>query len=169
MRDGAHLVATVYKPSKMERPLPVIFMLDPYGAGRYGEEGRWYAARGYVFAHVDVRGCGDSPGTFRPFETEARDGYDTAEWLARQPYSKGKIGMFGGSYQGWVQWAVLKEFPPHLKTIIPGVSTLPGKEGIPKNRNIYLPYVMSWLHQLERNSGRPISRHAGLLPKIRAT
>jgi len=154
MRDGAHLVATVYRPAKMEHPLPVLFMMDPYGAGRWVYEGHWYAARGYIMATIDVRGCGDSPGTFQPFETEGRDGYDTAEWLARQPYSNGKIGMFGGSYQGWTQWTVLKESPPHLKTIIPGVSTYPGTEGIPKNRNINLPYVMSWLHEVERNSGR---------------
>jgi len=155
MRDGTHLVATVYRPAKVEQPLPVIFMMDPYGAGRYGKEGQWYAARGFVMVTVDVRGCGNSPGTFRPFETEGKDGYDAIEWLARQPYSNGKIGMFGGSYQGWVQWTVLKESPPHLKTIIPAVSTCPGTEGIPKNRNINLPYVMSWLHQVERNSGRP--------------
>ncbi len=155
MRDGTHLVATVYKPAKMDHPLPVLFLLDPYGTERWLKRGQWYARRGYILATLDVRGCGNSPGTFRPFEHEGRDGYDAAEWLARQPYSNGKIGMFGGSYQGWSQWTTLKEFPPHLKTIVPGVSTYPGTEGIPKNRNIFLPYVMSWLNQVERCSNRP--------------
>lgn len=165
MRDGTHLVATVYKPAEMDHPLPVLFMLDPYGADRWEKRGRWYARRGYVMAAVDVRGCGHSPGTFRPFETEGRDGYDAAEWLARQPYSNGKLGMFGGSYQGWSQWTVIKEFPPHLRTIIPAVSTYPGTEGIPKNRNINLPYVMSWLQQVERQSGRSHLEGSALLER----
>jgi putative CocE/NonD family hydrolase len=53
---------------------------------------------------------------------EAKDGYDTIEWLAAQPWSSGKVGMIGGSYLGWVQWWAASQRPPHLVTLIPNVS-----------------------------------------------
>ncbi|MFO7906042.1 MAG: CocE/NonD family hydrolase [Planctomycetota bacterium] len=155
MRDGVNLLASIYKPKKMPRPLPVLFLLTPYGADFQVRRGHWYAQRGYVIATIDVRGCGHSEGTFKPFENEGRDGHDVVEWLALQPWCNGKVGMFGWSYLGWCQWSTIKECPPHLETIVPGVSTYPGTAGIPKNRNIFLPYVMSWLNDVARCSGRP--------------
>jgi len=155
MRDGTHLVAYLHKPAEMTEPLPLIFMMDPYNANRWGDRGRFYVKHGYVLVAADVRGCGQSPGTFRPFEPDGQDGYDAIEWLAKQPYCNGKIGMRGGSYQGWVQWTILKGAPPALKTIIPVVSTYPGTEGIPKNRNMMLSYVISWLESVKRKSGQP--------------
>ncbi|MCX5672876.1 MAG: CocE/NonD family hydrolase [Planctomycetota bacterium] len=165
MRDGVNLGATLYKPKEMPKPLPVIFCLTPYGADFQAWRGRWYAKRGYLVATVDVRGCGHSEGTFKPFENDGRDGHDVVEWLARQPWSNGKVGMFGWSYLGWCQWSTLKEFPPHLETIVPTVSTYPGTEGIPKNRNIFLPYVMSWLNEVNRCSGRPSLDNAVFIEK----
>lgn len=155
MRDGVNLGATLYRPKELPKPLPVIFCFTPYGADFQAWRGRWYAKRDYVVATVDVRGCGHSEGAFKPFENDGRDGHDVVEWLARQPWSNRKVAMFGWSYLGWSQWSTLKEFPPHLETIVPGVSTYPGTEGIPKNRNIFLPYVMSWLYEVNRCSGRP--------------
>jgi putative CocE/NonD family hydrolase len=155
MRDGINLAATIYRPQSMPKPLPVIFCFTPYGADNESGRARWYARRGYVVATVDVRGCSHSEGEFKPFENEGRDGHDVVEWLARQPWSNGKVAMYGGSYLGWSQWSTIKEFPPHLETISPSASTYPGTEGIPKNRNIFLPYVMSWLNQINKASGRP--------------
>jgi hypothetical protein len=86
---------------------------------------------------------------------EGRDGYDVVEWLARQPWANGKVSMIGGSYTGWDQWSVIKEFPPHLETIVPAVSTIPGTEGIPKNRNIVLSYTMHWLNTVSGVSSGP--------------
>ena len=54
----------------------------------------------------DVRGRYASEGVFRPLEQEPADGDDTLNWIARQPWSDGKIGMLGGSYLGIVQWKV---------------------------------------------------------------
>jgi hypothetical protein len=93
---------------------------------------------------VDVRGRGNSGGEFWPFENEGRDGYDVVEWLAKQSYCNGKVTMWGGSYAGFDQWTVLKEFPSHLATIVPAAAAHPGVD-FPFQYNIFGPYDMQWL------------------------
>ncbi len=145
IRDGINLAATIYRPKDTQTRLPVILHFTPYIADRFSDRALYFARRDYVVATVDVRGRGNSEGEFEPFVNEGRDGYDVVEWLASQPWSNGKVTMIGGSYTGWDQWSVIKEFPPHLETIVPAVSVFPGMEGVPMNRNIYLSYIMSWL------------------------
>lgn len=143
LRDGAHLNANVYRPAGKE-PLPVVWTLTPYKAATYHERGLAFAQQGYVFAVVDVRGSGGSEGTFEPHVNDGRDGYDAVEWLARQPWSNGKVGMWGGSYTGVAQWMMLKERPPHLVTLAPAASGYPGLD-FPMTRNVILPYACQWL------------------------
>jgi hypothetical protein len=69
-----------------------------------------------------VRGRNDSDGEWTPFVHERKDGYDTIDWIAKQPWSDGHVGMIGGSYVGWVQWAAAVEAHPALKCIVPQVS-----------------------------------------------
>ncbi|NHZ73770.1 MAG: CocE/NonD family hydrolase, partial [Nitrospirae bacterium] len=143
VRDGVRLNATVYKPLEMDEPLPVVFTLTPYTSDTYHERGWYFAQHGYVFVLVDVRGRGNSEGEFDPFAQEAEDGYDVVEWLAAQPWSNGKIGMWGGSYAGYDQWAVAKEFPPHLATIVPAAAAFAGVD-FPFWKNIPYPYEIQW-------------------------
>ena len=143
VRDGVRLNATVYKPFEMEEPLPVVFTLTPYTSDTYHERGWYFAQHGYVFVLVDVRGRGNSEGQFDPFTQEAEDGYDVVEWLAQQPWSNGKVGMWGGSYAGYDQWAVAKEFPPHLTTIVPAAAAFAGID-FPFWKNIPYPYEIQW-------------------------
>jgi len=144
MRDGIKLNATVYKPKLMQSPLPVIFTLTPYIGDSYHPRADYFAKNGYVFVLVDARGRGSSEGKFDPMAQEAKDGYDTVEWLAKQPFCNGKVTMWGGSYAGYDQWATLKEFPPHLKTIVPAAAVYPGLD-FPMRANIAYPYSMQWL------------------------
>ena len=120
LRDGVKLNATLYKPTPMPAKLPVIFMLSPYPSANSHPSGSYFARRGYVYAFVDVRGRGDSEGVFTPFADDAKDGYDVVEWFAKQPWSNGKVAMFGGSYAGGNQWQTASTHPPHLSTIVPG-------------------------------------------------
>ena len=60
----------------------------------------------------DVRGIFKSEGEYFPFESDMPDGYDTIEWIGAQPWSNGRVGMFGLSYLGTVQWLAAKERPP---------------------------------------------------------
>lgn len=143
-RDGTRLHATIYRPRDQPEPLPVIFGFTPYISDVYHGKARYYAARGYVFAVVDVRGRGNSEGEFEPFQNEARDGYDVVEWLADQPWSDGSVGMYGASYGGWDQWATAKEHPPHLRSIVPAAASYLG-EDFPAVHNVFIPYDMTWL------------------------
>ena len=121
MRDGIKLSADVYRPQGLEKA-PAILVRTPYKKEMGELQARFYARRGYVFVVEDCRGRFGSSGVWEPFVNESKDGYDTIEWLAQQPYSNGKVGMIGGSYLGWVQWWAAGEHPPHLVTMIPNVS-----------------------------------------------
>jgi len=143
MRDGVRLNATVYRPYGETKPLPVIVTLTPYIFDTYHELGMYFARNGYVFAVVDSRGRGNSEGEFVPFVNEGRDGYDTVEWLARLPWSNGKIAIWGGSYSGYNQWTTGAQLPPHLATIVPAASAYPGKN-VPMVNNIHDQYWIQY-------------------------
>jgi putative CocE/NonD family hydrolase len=144
MRDGVELAATLYRPRDQKSALPCVFTLTPYIAQNYHDRGMYFAAHGYVFLTIDVRGRGNSGGTFTPMLQEAKDGHDIVEWLGTQPYCNGKVTMWGGSYAGYDQWATAKEFPKHLATIVPVASPKPGID-YPMRNNIFYPYDMQWL------------------------
>ena len=144
MRDGVTLNATVFQPHAQKDPLPVIFTFTPYIGDSYTDRAMYFAQHGYVYALVDVRGRGNSGGAFEPFVNEGKDGYDVVEWLAKQSYCNGKVTMWGGSYAGFDQWTVLKEFPPHLATIVPAAAAHPGVD-FPFQYNIFATYVEQWL------------------------
>ena len=107
MRDGTHLNATIYRPYGETKPLPVIFMFTPIRT----TPARASSRRGFVYAYVDVRGRGDSEGNFAPFERDAQDGYDVVEWLAKQPWSNGKVAMLADLRPAATKWQVAT--PPH--------------------------------------------------------
>lgn len=144
LRDGVRLHATIYRPRGEPGPFPVVFTLTPYIADTYHRFAMAMARDGYVFAAVDVRGRGNSEGEFEPFVNEARDGHDVVEWLAAQPWSTGRVGMWGGSYGGFDQWATLKELPPHLATIVPVAPAYLGID-FPMVGNIFPTYLPQWL------------------------
>jgi putative CocE/NonD family hydrolase len=144
LRDKVRLNGTVYKPAVQKEPLPVIFTMTPYNADGAYPRAYYFAQHGYVFVTVDVRGRGNSEGTFEPFAQEARDGHDVVEFLAKQPWCNGKVAMWGGSYVGYDQWATAKELPPHLATIVPASSVRPGFD-FPFHRGIWYSYDIQWL------------------------
>jgi hypothetical protein len=121
MRDGTKLSTDIYRPQGVEKA-PVILVRTPYKKEMAEQQAKFYARRGYVYAVQDCRGRFGSPGDWEPFVNESKDGYDSIEWLAQQPFSNGKVGMIGGSYLGWVQWWAAAQHPPHLVTIIPNVA-----------------------------------------------
>ena len=100
MRDGTILYADIYRPDG-PGPFPVLLqrtpydknmplsmiMLDPLKAAR----------NGYVVVIQDTRGRYTSGGEFYAFRDDINDGYDTVEWAASQPWSSGKVGMYGNS------------------------------------------------------------------------
>lgn len=116
MRDGVKLATDVYLPPG-RGPFAVLLARTPYDKSALAGIGT--AQTRYAFVAQDVRGRYKSEGEFIPFAAEARDGYDTIEWCARQPWCNGRVGMFGGSYVGFVQYLAAAESPPHLTCIMP--------------------------------------------------
>src|SRR5882672_8257497 len=88
MRDGVKLAATVFRDPKQSQPVPAIVLWTPYVGDTNGgvKQGQYFAQNGYAFVIVDLRGRGNSDGVFVPGNVEAKDGYDTIEWIAKQPW-----------------------------------------------------------------------------------
>jgi putative CocE/NonD family hydrolase len=144
LRDGVQLSATVYRPRGATDARPCVFELTPYIADSYHDRGMYFASHGVPFLVVDVRGRGNSGGTFNPFAQEVNDGYDVVEQIAKLPFCNGKVAMWGGSYAGFDQWAAAKNRPPHLATIVPVAAAHPGVD-FPYQSNIGSPYLAQWL------------------------
>jgi len=124
MRDGVVLRAHVWRPATGAR-VPVLITRTPYGRGEDATGPdfiRQAIAHGYAVVVQDVRGRHGSDGEYEPYRHEGKDGYDTIEWAARQPWSNGAVGTFGLSYPGAVQWLAAVERPPSLKAMVPAMT-----------------------------------------------
>ena len=133
MRDGVKLATDVYLPAHEGTPapgkFPVLVSRTPYGkdpgpAG-FGSKNlaAVFAELGYVVVVQDCRGRYSSQGTFYIDVNEGKDGYDTVEWAAEQPWSNGKVGTYGGSYLAQAQNALAVLRPPHLAGMFVMVGT----------------------------------------------
>ena len=102
---------------------------------------------GYVYVRATSRGAGASYGTRESDMTglEARDGHDVVEWIARQPWSDGKIGMRGASYPGMAQHLTASAAPPHLVAVFPGVAPFDEYDSSWAGTGILRKYGLSWL------------------------
>jgi predicted acyl esterase len=129
VRDGTKLDARLFLPTLATgaAPTPCVLLSDGYGRGSVtgaSFDGTLFdiAARGYAVLHLSLRGSGKSGGTADLYNQFGRDGYDTVEWMAKQPWCNGSVGMVGPSLLGISQWLTAKEAPPSLKAIVPQVA-----------------------------------------------
>jgi predicted acyl esterase len=115
MRDGTKLAVSVYFPSG-GGPWPAVLTRTPYGkdVGDPAKNEARYMTNGYVRVLQDSRGKGNSEGVYRPFANDVEDGYDTIEWMARQPWSNGKVGMSGISAMAIATYNAAMSGAPHL-------------------------------------------------------
>ncbi len=127
MRDGVLLRADIYRPDDGAKH-PVIFLRTPYNkrtpvAGISDFFNITLATfEGYAVVFQDVRGRYASDGVWNRGDmltVEPRDGYDSVEWIASQPWCDGNVGMAGLSYLAGLQWMTAISNPPHLKAIAP--------------------------------------------------
>jgi putative CocE/NonD family hydrolase len=123
MRDGVRLTTNIFLPAGEQGRLAAILERTPYGKAADAAPGYLsFVDRGYAVVVQDVRGRYESEGAFDPLRQEGPDGDDTLNWIARQEWSNGKVGMIGGSYRGIAQWKAALTGNPHLKAIFPVVS-----------------------------------------------
>lgn len=169
MSDGTLLACSVVKPEGSGR-FPVVLIRTPYGRKASALEGSWWASRGYVLVAQDVRGRGDSGGEWDPFNREVGDGYDTLDWLVKQPWCDGNVGMIGGSYLGYVQWCAAVTKHPALKCIIPQVSPPDPTRNIPMENGAFMLYGSIWWARIVKDKdanlgsmGQKLNSPKGLL------
>ena len=145
MRDRTELSADIYRPVG-EGKFPVILNRTPYtkAGGSTFKIAQYFTSHGYVYVAMDVRGRGDSDGTFEPYRHDGQDGYDAIEWLAVQSWSTGKVGTIGGSYNGRIQWLTAIQQPPHLTAMI--VLASPSDPFVEWPTGQPLPMDISWYH-----------------------
>gem|GEM_PF-1743552 len=145
LRDGSTLVADVYRPAASGR-YPVILQRTCYDRSEFGDaDGEFYASRGYVYVTQNVRGRGGSDGPFEPEEHEAEDGYDSVKWCAGQPWSDGRVGMMGASYNGFCCWMAAKTKPQWLKTMVSVVPMAGAPDGSPwEGGTQYVGSTLEW-------------------------
>ena len=118
MRDGVELAADVYLPDG-EAPYPVLLSRTPYDKSRAKGRAEMFVEHGYAVVVVDSRGIHASEGEWSPYVTEGADGYDTQEWIGRQPWCDGNIGMFGTSYPGFTQLLPAPYRSRYVKALVP--------------------------------------------------
>src|SRR3989454_4099312 len=124
MRDGVHLATDVYRPrpdsGAATEQLPTILIRTPYDKGfdPYALGPSW-AAHGYAVVLQNTRGRYQSEGVWHWLTDDGPDGHDTVDWITRQPWSNGDVGMWGISYLGGTAHALAMAGDAHLKTVIP--------------------------------------------------
>jgi putative CocE/NonD family hydrolase len=148
MRDGVTLSADVYLP-EADGPHPALVARTPYNKNTSDASVRAqrYAEAGYAFVWMDVRGRGDSGGEFTPYRQDGRDGYDAIEWVAAQPWSDGRVGSWGQSYLGQIQWAAALEQPPHLHAMV--VYVPPSDPWIEWPTGVHGPQQLCWHRMID--------------------
>ncbi|MFN8154101.1 MAG: CocE/NonD family hydrolase [Bacteroidia bacterium] len=148
--DSAKLTAVVVRKQDLTDPLPVILVYSIYaGPGDLGIA-KAAADHGYVGVVVNTRGKFLSNGPVVPFEKDADDIWPVLDYLSKQDYCDGRIGMYGGSYLGFSQWSAAKKMHPALKTIVPQVAVAPGID-FPGTGGVMSTYVYQWLRYVSNH------------------
>ncbi|MFX0143077.1 MAG: CocE/NonD family hydrolase [Candidatus Hodarchaeota archaeon] len=125
LNDGIELATDVYIPKsifKKKGKCPTILIRLPYWKGIFSFIGFGYAAYGFVTIIQDIRGTGHSNGFNYYLFTEREDGLKTLEWIAKQYWYNGKIGMAGASYFGITQLALSWD-NKYLTCITPAITS----------------------------------------------
>jgi len=163
MPDGVSLAADLYMPTggKSGEKFPVLLEYLPYRKteARARNHGiyAYFVERGYVVARVDIRGTGNSEGRLIPYEysdIEQDDGEIVIDWLSRQPWSNGNVGMFGISWGGFNAIQMTLRNPPALKAIIAVDAT----EDLYQDDVHYMDGIMhldSWEMSQDLDNARP--------------
>ena len=150
--EGITLSATLALPDpRPEGRIPTILVFDIYtNPEMFKSQAEEFAARGYAGVVADARGKRLSPDTPVPYEYEAIDTHAVLDWIVKQPWSDGKVGMIGGSYSGFTAWAAAKRKHPALKGIAVSAAAIPG-QGLPMYNNVFLNANYPWTFYVTNN------------------
>lgn len=158
LRDGLVLHADLYRPAGAGRH-PVLVLRNPYDrrvAQSYlYAHPSWYAAQGYAVLVQDVRGRWGSDGRFDPLVNEGRDGADTVAWAAEQPWSNGRVGLYGFSYPAMSQLLAAAEHPQGLQAAVPALAPSQLRAGWLYDGGAFaLAFALGWAIELGVDQAR---------------
>ncbi|HMT78172.1 MAG TPA: CocE/NonD family hydrolase [Saprospiraceae bacterium] len=143
-KSGIDISAIIVRKKANTNPLPAILFYTTYyqnaGDAVFAKKS---ADRDYVGIVAYVRGIRTDLKDYKPFENEGTDIYDIIDWISKQEWCNGSVGMYSGSYTGFSQWATVKNIHPALKTIVPQVAVMPGYD-FPMENNVPLSHILSW-------------------------
>ena len=148
--DGAEIALLVVRNKKLTEPLPTILHHTIYTRNNDFKRAQQAASQGYVGVVSYTRGKAWSSSKIIPYEHESDDIYEVIDWISKQPWSNGEVGMQGGSYPGFTQWAATKKLHPALKTIVPSASSSPGI-GEPSENGVYMTFLYPWFPYVSNN------------------
>ncbi|MFC7157023.1 CocE/NonD family hydrolase [Halomarina halobia] len=162
---GEEVAATRYEPIDAGESLPAVLVATPYRKDDRITFGSWepslqYIARhGYEVIVVDLVGTGASTGTKEPFtRAEGAELAEVVEWLAEQPWTTGRVGMFGLSYGAWTQYATAAHAPEALEAIVP-VAVSPSVFASSCTGGVFNPLKRAtWAAQMQATRALPPSR-----------
>jgi len=148
MRDGVSLVTDIYSPRGVTGA-PTILVRSPYGRGTlFGIIAGLFAEHGYIVVIQSCRGTFGSGGTFNPFFQERADGVDAVGWIETQPWYNGKLGLYGPSYLGQVQWTVAAELGERISAMCTVVTSADFHASIHDGGGFRLEDFLSWSRQV---------------------
>lgn len=142
LRRGGVIHASVVRPVAVKGPVATLLRLtlDPSE-----DDAQRSARHGYVGVTAYVRGRKpDGTGDVTPFVTEGDDAVAVIEWIARQPWSDGRVGMLGDGYSGYTAWAAARRRPAALKAIATIAPMAPGID-FPMAGQIYHNDFVRWI------------------------
>ncbi|MBD1363350.1 CocE/NonD family hydrolase [Mucilaginibacter sp. ZT4R22] len=149
-RDGALVTVMTVRKKGVTEKLPTILQFTIYARRSDTLKIQEAADKDYVGVIAYSRGKWNSPGEVLAYETDGRDAYDVIDWISKQPWSDGRVGMYGGSYNGFTQWAATKKLHLALKTIVPSAAVAPGLD-VPMTNNVQMSFVFPWTYYTSNN------------------
>ena len=170
MRDQVRLAADIYLPAaavtgknngnqtpgKVPERIPAVLIRTPYGKGAGASSYFRFVQRGYAVVIQDVRGREDSEGEWLPMYYEVEDGDDTLTWISAQTWSDGNVGMTGGSYLGYVQWAAAASGNPHLKAMLSSVCAGSPFIDVPRRGGCFNSGMLAWAFMVSGQRANPL-------------
>ncbi|APG66402.1 hypothetical protein LPB136_04390 [Tenacibaculum todarodis] len=151
MKDGAEVSVVVVKRKGNSTTKKSAILVSSIYTGTNVTSTMLAASKGYIGVIANTRGKRLSKSDIKPLEYENTDVYEVIDWISKQPWSNKKVAMFGGSYNGFTQWASMKhKVHPSLKTIVPMVAIAPGID-YPMENNVLHNYSYSWNFYVTNN------------------
>lgn len=149
--EGATVCALIVRQRNAPERLPTLLNFTIYADPVPTlNEARRSASHGYAGVIGNSRGKGCSPDRPTPYEHDGDDAAALIDWIAAQPWSDGRVGMYGGSYEGFTQWATAKRRPKALKALMPSVTGAPGLD-VPMEGGIFYGFQYYWPFYVTNN------------------